>query len=486
VGVESAAALQTQTLSSPGASGIAFTALFGSPMAVLRELGYVRLAFTLNIFSVGDSQILLQNTDGTGRVRISTSDAQGPSWSPDGARLAFSGIRGTTFARDILTCAANGTDERNLTQHPAQDFNPDWSPDGSRLAFVSNRDGDAEIYVVNQDGTGLLRLTQSPSSDQDPAWSPDGRRIAFASDRTPPVAGAFSLFAMNADGSGVVQLTTTTPDREPSWSPDGSRIVFQSRRAGNADLFVVDADGSDQQRLTDRPGDELGPAWSPDGRRIAFESRERSATSDLFSVRSDGTDWRAITTTAAQEEEPDWLPKATPRRTLVGPAGADNGAGPPFGARQHLVVVGLTAEGVVSAAAVVVPDAAAPTLQVEALTNIGTEVAGLKATASQFSAVREDVGRGLPPRVWSVVTAPPSGTVLVFWAGDTGRISAVVAVADSATEAPRVQRQGGRLTVEGLIEGVWLATDPARNVVPSRGLRKLELDVDRGRLAAGR
>ena len=115
-----------------------------------------------------------------------------------------------------------------------KDGSPAWSPDGSRLAFYSERDGNAEIYVMNADGSGVTRLTGTSADEGYPAWSPDGRTISFDSDRD----GNFDVFAMNADGSNVRPLTRDKArDVSATWSPDGKTIVFMSDRDGGFDAY---------------------------------------------------------------------------------------------------------------------------------------------------------------------------------------------------------------------------------------------------------
>ena len=99
---------------------------------------------------------------------------------------------------DVFVMNADGSGQRNLSRHPADDSGPAWAPDGRKIAFLSRRDGRLEIYVVNADGTGLRRLTNSPRGEYGPTWSPDGRKIAFL--RLLRQNGG--LFVMNADGSG--------------------------------------------------------------------------------------------------------------------------------------------------------------------------------------------------------------------------------------------------------------------------------------------
>jgi TolB protein len=105
--------------------------------------------------------------------------------------------------------------------------------------------------------------------DYSPAWSPDGSKIVFGSTRT----GNRDLFLMNADGSDEAQLTFHEGiDWTPAWSPDGTKIVFCSDRDGSQDVYVMNPDGSDPVRLTDHPATDCSPSWSPDGERILFMS----------------------------------------------------------------------------------------------------------------------------------------------------------------------------------------------------------------------
>ena len=122
----------------------------------------------------------------------------------------------------------------------------------AQIAFVSQRDGNAEIYVMDADGGNLRNLTNHPGGDWSPSWSPDGKRIAFVSQRD----GNAEIYVMDADG-GNPQNLTNNPGRDssPSWSPDGKRIAFHSDRDNdrdhNIEIYVMDADGQNEQRLTE-------------------------------------------------------------------------------------------------------------------------------------------------------------------------------------------------------------------------------------------
>ena len=150
-----------------------------------------------------------------------------------------------------------------------------------RLAFERKENDNSDVYVMNPDGTGLTRLTDDPGWDGTPAWSPDGTQIAFSSERL----GSPVIMLMNADGSDQRALTDASyASLMPTWSPDGTQIAFASTRTyevqqqgghqevdGGFELWIMNADGSDQQRITGNPEDQsLYPSWSPDGKQLAF------------------------------------------------------------------------------------------------------------------------------------------------------------------------------------------------------------------------
>ncbi len=152
---------------------------------------------------------------------------------------------------EVLVMNADGTNLRQLTYNDYYDGAPSWSPDGARIAFTSNRDGDQEVFVMNADGSLPHQLTANTAHDTGPSWSPDGAQIAFASYRD----GDAEVFVLNADGTSLRQLTDNTHyDAAPAWSPDGTQIAFQRWGDGHHDVYLMNADGTDQRKLTSKSG----------------------------------------------------------------------------------------------------------------------------------------------------------------------------------------------------------------------------------------
>jgi TolB protein len=166
-----------------------------------------------------------------------------------------------------------------------------------KIAFVSSRGNNDEIDTMDADGSGLKQLTSGPG-DFDPDWSPDGTQIVFVR--------RAAIFVMEADGSNQRQLTQSAIGRYPTWSPDGTKIAFSNGCLGCASsvVYVVNADGTDQ-RIISRGGAE--PAWSPDGSKLAVSSN--NLTIDL--VNADGSDRTALTAPPkfdAVDTDPAWSP----------------------------------------------------------------------------------------------------------------------------------------------------------------------------------
>jgi serine/threonine protein kinase len=171
-----------------------------------------------------------------------------------------------------------------LTRHAASDDGPSWSPDKTRIAFASNRDGDWEIYWMNADGTGLTRLTHSPARDIEPAWSPDGTYIAFTSDRD----GKREIYI--AGPSGVTRVTHTSGGAEswePAWGPNGT-VLFTSDRDGKREVYrTTETGGVVRMTYTPGSGESWSPAWAWGGNYTAFVSN-RDGPQEVYTLSDAG------------------------------------------------------------------------------------------------------------------------------------------------------------------------------------------------------
>jgi Tol biopolymer transport system component len=200
---------------------------------------------------------------------------------------SVSGDTGGPFIDDIYTMGVGGTRMRNLTRNGTRihDSLPAWSPDGSRIAFVRRYDGGRDaVFVMNADGSGARKLTSYASGREFVrlAWSPDGGRIAFVRN--------VNIWVMNSDGTAPRMLIRNAGS--PAWSPDGSKILFVRplRDTDSTEIWVANAGGAGQRRLTHSPQPEVEPSWSPDSRWIAFSRGEYG----VFVMRQNGAAVRRV------------------------------------------------------------------------------------------------------------------------------------------------------------------------------------------------
>lgn len=175
---------------------------------------------------------------------------------------------------------------------------PQWSPDGLWLLASANLDGDAEIYLIRADGSGLRQLTRNTVPDDMARWSADGRRVLFESERS----GAAAQFSMDVDGGDV---RPEPMDSVVSRSPDGTTLLFESVRGGRGRLYLMTSSRTNVREISTAGHAEQG-SFSPDGRSIVFEQRAEMhrdiARSNIVLARPDGSDAKVI----ASGTDPSW------------------------------------------------------------------------------------------------------------------------------------------------------------------------------------
>jgi TolB protein len=224
-----------------------------------------RIAFS-RIIGRGHKEIFTVEMDGSDLQGVTKNGSINtmPAWIPGGGLFYTSFIKGaaqlfrTGRARPVLA-------EEGLNMGAAV------APGGGRMAVVLSRDGSADIYLANLDGSGLRNLTNHPSIDVSPTWSPDGSQIAFVSNRH----GTPQIFVMGSGGGAPRRITFAgSYNQTPSWCPraDTPLIAFTGADGGTFDIFTVQSSGGQITRLTQAQGRNTDPTWSPDGRLIAFWS----------------------------------------------------------------------------------------------------------------------------------------------------------------------------------------------------------------------
>jgi len=308
----------TDATSRPDAAAAAFQPRAVTPAAGERRLANVRQLTDGGenaeaYFSADGTRLIFQSTrdgracdqqyvmnlDGTGLARVSNGEGKTTCgyFYADDERVFFASTHAAGAAcparpdpsqgyvwgidpYDIYTAKPDGSDLRRLTNYGTYTAEGILSPDGKRIVFTSLKDGDLDIYTMNVDGTDVRRLTSTPGYDGGPWWSPDGTKIVWRAHHP-------------TDSAELAEYRRLL----------GRNMI----RPNRMELFVMNADGSDQRQITRLGGANFGPTFTPDGRRVMFSSNHknpRSRNFDLYLVNLDGTGLEQVTT----DEEFDGFP----------------------------------------------------------------------------------------------------------------------------------------------------------------------------------
>ncbi len=282
----------------------------------------------------------------TGGIRLTESNAESVafsylrSWEPSQTRVLIDSRRSDGKTRQIFEIESgylysynpistirrlsytdgtppppSGPFPGYLPNNTANEYNASYSPDGTKIAYISDRTGKPELFLMPASGNNPVQLTSNGCVNEVPTWSPDGRSIFWENNcdgdfevyRAELAYGNDTRDSIYAQLINVRQLTNnTSDDRFARVSPDGRTIAFSSYRDGNAEIYLMNVDGSNQRRLTNNAAEDEAPTWSADGGRLAFASN-RTGHYEIFTIRSDGNEQTQLTSSNAGDNRwPMW------------------------------------------------------------------------------------------------------------------------------------------------------------------------------------
>ena len=258
----------------------------------------------------GNKEIWMMDYDGSNQHQITHlgTVAITPRWSPDNTRIAFTCLApGRNGVQSFQVCMYSTATNRTISwpRYSGTNGTPAWSPDGSQILFMSSMSGNSsELYQADASGARPKRLTFTVGVNTSPTVNPKtGGQVVFVSDR----GGTPQLYMMNADGGDVQKLDMGDKGYvvDPSWSPNGQLLAFSWRRPDdNYDIYIYDMASKQLAKLTSDAGRNERPCWAPDGRHIVFEST-RTGTRQIWTMLADGSQQKQLTRTG-ENESPSW------------------------------------------------------------------------------------------------------------------------------------------------------------------------------------
>lgn len=229
-----------------------------------------KVAYTSYVKRVGakfrNADMLLYDLNSGKRSLVSYRQGinSGAAFSPDGRHIYLTISQGS--APDIYKMTLEGELAGKITNGPAGALNVEpAAANNGLLAFSSDRAGRPMIYTADNDGSNVKRITFAGVFNSSPSWSPDGKKIAFSGQSD----NNFDIFVMNADGTGMIRLTSAkkpngkmASNEDPSFSPDGRFVMYTSNRTGKNQIYISTVDGTEERRVTNDNFNYFKPKWS--------------------------------------------------------------------------------------------------------------------------------------------------------------------------------------------------------------------------------
>lgn len=266
-----------------------------------------RIVFTC---TRGDyNQLCIVNADGTDLQQLSSQEVANdyyPVFSPHSNQLMFASNRNGTF--DIYLMVFGQRELFQITNNIGNIVSPDFSPNGDQIVFANRAaEGPTSIWMVNTNGSDPHLVYAGPNVIVAVAWSPDGQTLAYAMEVDLP--NQYQIFLMDVSGTNSRQLTNGMEGLGGSldWSPDGKSLLIYAGPVGGRDIFRLDVATGALTQLTNG-GNNAAPSYSPDGKFIVFNSLRNNGQADLFIMNADGSNQRQLT----NNPEPDWQPSWEP------------------------------------------------------------------------------------------------------------------------------------------------------------------------------
>jgi len=255
----------------------------------------------------GHKEIWAMDYDGSNQHQITHlgTISLSPRISPDGSRLAFSSL--TKSGWEIMMYSLDLNRTVSFQRFGGTNLSPAWSADGTKLAFSSSRSGAPEICMSDAQGSGMHCLTNDKGPNVSPVWNrKTNSQIAFVGGRT----GLPQIYTMESDGTNLQRMTDQGYAVSPNWSPNGQFLAFAWVRKygpgepGASDLYLMDIASKQWVQMTHDGGRNDFPCWSPDNRHIVFQSN-RSGSLQIWSMLADGSKVQQLTFTG-HNSQPNW------------------------------------------------------------------------------------------------------------------------------------------------------------------------------------